>query len=134
VYIGWCDGVQARDGNTAHTTHRTPRAETPVVWTGSLGAPQARIAGPRMGARQYNHNNWSQGDNTRAYMACRTQSQHKIVHRQIQNDLLPRVMQTSYTRGQSKRHIFNQLERNSTGQHRTGKCCVDCFHMTRRSS
>jgi len=56
MYIGWCDGVQARDGNTAHVTRHTPRAETPAVWTRSLGVPQAQITGLRTEAHQYDHN------------------------------------------------------------------------------
>ena len=56
MYIGWCDGVQACDGNTAHTMRHTLRAETLAVQTGSLGAPQAWITGPIMEARQYNCN------------------------------------------------------------------------------
>jgi len=28
VYIGWCDGVQAHDGNVAHMTCHMPRSET----------------------------------------------------------------------------------------------------------
>ena len=48
MYIGWCDGVQACDGNAAHATRHMLRAETLAVQTGSLGAPGARITGPRM--------------------------------------------------------------------------------------
>ena len=47
MYIGWCDGVQACDHNVAHVTCHAPRAETPVVQTGSLDAPRAWVTGPR---------------------------------------------------------------------------------------
>jgi len=56
MYIGWCDGVQVHDHNMVHTTCRAPRAETPAVWARSLGAPQARITGPRTEAHQYDRN------------------------------------------------------------------------------
>jgi len=42
VYMGWCDGVQAHDCNTARVTRSAPRAETPAAQAGSLGMSQAR--------------------------------------------------------------------------------------------
>jgi len=56
MYIGWCDGVQACDGNTAHVTRCMPRAETPAVWTGSLDAPRVQVIGLRTEACRYDHN------------------------------------------------------------------------------
>jgi len=37
MYMGWCDGVQARDCNTARATRSALRAETPAARAGSLG-------------------------------------------------------------------------------------------------
>jgi len=56
MYMGWCDGVQACDHNVAHVMYRMPRAETLVVWTGSLSAPRTQITGLRTETCQYNRN------------------------------------------------------------------------------
>jgi len=42
--MGWCDGVQACDCNTAHMTRSAPRAETPAARAGSLGMSQAQAS------------------------------------------------------------------------------------------
>jgi len=39
--MGWCDGVQARDCNTARATCSVPRAETLAAQAGSLGTSRA---------------------------------------------------------------------------------------------
>ena len=45
MYMGWCDGVQACDGNMVCATCSAPRAETPVLWAGILDAPRVRVTG-----------------------------------------------------------------------------------------
>jgi len=40
--MGWCDGVQSRDCNTAHVTRSALRAEMPAVRARSLGTSWAR--------------------------------------------------------------------------------------------
>jgi len=42
--MGWCDGVQARDRNTARATRSALRAEMPAAWAGSLGMSRARAS------------------------------------------------------------------------------------------
>jgi len=41
VYMGWCDGVQARDCNTVHATRSAPRAEN----AGGAGRESGHVSG-----------------------------------------------------------------------------------------
>ena len=48
--MGWCDGVQTHDCNTARTMRSALRAETPAAQAGSLGTSWARATEAKDGS------------------------------------------------------------------------------------